>query len=96
MGLWHSSSVCAVCPMGYNSDSSQAWFDVGEQWFGYVELPLPSAVRISWDLSPSLDPRGFEDYAADEPPLMTAKTPYFPALARPTLVMGSPFAVGGR
>ena len=75
MGLWHSSSVCAVCPMGYNSDSSQAWFDVGEQWFGYVELPLPSAVRISWDLFLSLDPRGFEDYAADEPPSDDSKDP---------------------
>ena len=33
--------------------------------FDYVELP--STVRIDGALSPSLDPCGFEDYAADEP-----------------------------
>ena len=32
----------------------------------YVELPAPSAVRVAGTLSPNLNPRGFEDYAADE------------------------------
>ena len=29
-GVWHSLSICAVCPMGHNSNSSQAQFDGGE------------------------------------------------------------------
>ena len=66
-GMWHSSSVCVVRPTGHNSDSSQAQFDGGEYLFGYVELPSPSTVHIDGAFSLSLDPRGFEDYAADEP-----------------------------
>ena len=55
-GVCHSLSICAVRPMGHNSDSSQARFDGGEHFSGHVELPAPS-----------LDPCGFEDYALDEP-----------------------------
>ena len=40
-GLWHSSSVGAVCPTGHNSDSSQARFDGGAHYFGDVELVEP-------------------------------------------------------
>ena len=65
-GLWHSYSVCTVRHTGHNFDSSQARFDGGEKCFGHVELPAPSAVRVAGTLSPNLNPRGFEDYAADE------------------------------
>ena len=66
--MWHSSSVCAVCPAGHNFDSSQARFDGGEYLFGYVESLSLSAVRIAGALSPSLDHHGFEDYNTDECP----------------------------
>ena len=66
-GLWHSSSVCVICPTRHSSDSSQMRFDGGDYLFGYVELPLPLTVWMAGALSPNLNPHGFEGYALDQP-----------------------------
>ena len=65
-GLWHSSSVCTVCLTGQNSDTSQARFDGEEHYFGCVEFLGPPEGMKAGALSPSLDPRGLEDYTLDE------------------------------
>ena len=65
--LWYSSSVGAVCPTGHNSDTSQAWFNGGEHYFGDIEVSAPPEERRTRALSLSLDLRGMEIYALDEP-----------------------------
>ena len=65
--LWHPSSACAVCPTGHNSNSSQVRFDCGGHYFGDIELPEPLERGRTVALYLSLNPRGMEIYALDEP-----------------------------
>ena len=51
-GLWHSSFIGAVCHTGHTSDSSQARFDGGDQYFRDVEFPVPPRGESNWGLVP--------------------------------------------
>ena len=57
----------AVCPTGYNSNSSQAQFDGGTHYFGDVELVEPLEEGRTVTMAPSLSPREVEIYVLDEP-----------------------------
>ena len=66
-GMWYSSSAGTLCPSGHNSDSSQVWFDVGDRYFGDIELAEPIEEEGSAAVVPNLSPHGMEVYVVDEP-----------------------------
>ena len=65
--MWYSSSAGTLCPSGHNSDSSQVWFDVGDRYFGDIELAEPIEEEGSAAVVPNLSPHGMEVYVVDEP-----------------------------